>query len=91
MHCRSSGGTIHSWLGSVSTRLSLGGEGAVSFCLTRAITRALLFSDISPSAMTNSSITSCRCLFQSRKETWQFWGDDSANPDIWYACVSGTK
>ncbi len=91
LQCRSPGRTIHSWLVSVSTRLSMGGEGAFNFCLTRAIKCALLLGDISPSVVTNSSITSCRCLFQSKNGTWQYWGNNSADPDIRYACVSGTK
>ena len=42
-------------------------------------------------AVCNSSVSALRCAFRLRLGTWQCCGKSSADPEIWYTCVSGTK
>ncbi len=42
-------------------------------------------------AVFNSLVSALRCAFGLRLGTWQCCGKSSADPEIRYACVSGTK
>ncbi len=85
------GGSIHLWSGVVNLRLSSAGSKAANFFLTRVRKHFCLSGFISLIVVTNSSMTSCKCLFHIKNGTWQCCGKSSAEPEMWYARVSGTK
>ncbi len=37
----------------------------------------------SRNTLTSLLATSCKCLIHMRNDTWQFWGNDLAEPEIW--------
>ena len=43
-----------------------------------------------PVDTSNSSVSAFKCAFLLRLGTWQCWGNNSADPEILYARVSGT-
>ncbi len=89
--CMSPWGSNHLWGGAVIVR-ALGLRCCVlSLLITLVRTRAHLFGGKSCNVVTSSSITSCKCSFYNRKGTWQCCGNNLADPEIQYACVSGTK
>ncbi len=88
---RSPGGRFQWCYGLVSVWLCLSNWCEANFCFTRVMTLFCFFSSISRIVVTSSSITSRRCSFHMRKGSWQCCGNNSADPDILYAFVSGTK
>jgi hypothetical protein len=84
-------GSIHWWAGAVIVRASWSRLLVSILFMILVRTRAFLFGYISCNVVTSSSTTSCKCSFQSKKGTWQCSGNNSVDPDIRYALVSGTK
>ncbi len=89
--CISPGGKSYSWTGLVRVWLASNGCVAASLCLTDVSTRDCFSGNISWIVVTNSSITSYKCSFHIKNVTWQCCENSSAEPEILYAHVLGTK
>ena len=91
-HWKSSSGRIHAWHGLVR-KAGPPGHNVLpdNFARTSVSTRRCFSAVIFFNVETTSLVNSCRWSFVDRNGTWQCWGNSSADPEIRYACVSGTK
>ncbi len=78
--CMSPWGSNHSWEGAVIVCASGLQSCVSSLLITLVRTRARLFGGKSCNFITSSSITSCKCSFHNKKETWQCCVNNSADP-----------